>query len=131
VSNQTAASGERHQETAMKKLVTWAALAVVLAATALPAPAAGEPAGTDKPGAKAAETGGGVAKAISTVAACLGAGLAALGGAYGVGKIGSMTVESMARQPEASREMFAPMIVSAGMIEVGMLFAILVCLLKG
>lgn len=69
------------------------------------------------------------AKAISVVGACLGAALAAIGGGLGVGRIGSACIESIARQPEAARDMFAPMVVAAGMVEVGMLFAIVVCLL--
>jgi len=68
-------------------------------------------------------------KAISVVGACLGAAIAAAGGGYGVGRIGSACIESIARQPEAARDMFAPMVVAAGMVEVGMLFAIVVCLL--
>ncbi len=69
------------------------------------------------------------AKALSTIGACLGAAIAAAGGGLGVGKIGSSCIESIARQPEAARDMFAPMVVAAGMVEVGMLFAIVVCLM--
>jgi F-type H+-transporting ATPase subunit c len=68
-------------------------------------------------------------KSISVVGACIGAAIAAAGGGYGVGRIGSACIESIARQPEAARDMFAPMVVAAGMVEVGMLFAIVVCLL--
>lgn len=70
-----------------------------------------------------------VAKAIAIVGSCLGAGLCAIGGGYGIARIGSTCIESMARQPEAGGTMFAPMVVSAAMIEGGMLFAIVVCLL--
>ena len=112
---------------------TWSVLAVVLilGAMAGPLPAAPEApatssAGVTKPGQPAAEGWG---KSIAVVGACLGAALAAVGGGYGVGRIGSACVESIARQPEAVRDIFAPMIVAAGMVEVGMLFAIVVCLL--
>ena len=70
-----------------------------------------------------------LSKAISVIGACIGAAIAAAGGGYGVGRIGSACIESIARQPEAARDMFAPMVVAAGMVEVGMLFAIVVCLL--
>lgn len=61
--------------------------------------------------------------------ACVGAGLAAIGGGYAIARVGGNCIESMARQPEAAGSMFAPMIVTAAMIEGAMLFAIVVCLL--
>lgn len=61
--------------------------------------------------------------------ACIGAGIAAIGGGFAVARIGGNCIESMARQPEAAGAMFAPMIVTAAMVEGGMLFAIVVCLL--
>jgi F-type H+-transporting ATPase subunit c len=69
-------------------------------------------------------------RALSVIGACIGAAIAAAGGGYGVGRIGSACIESIARQPEAARDMFAPMVVAAGMVEVGMLFAIVVCLIS-
>jgi len=70
-----------------------------------------------------------LAKAVGVIGVCLGAGLSAIAGAYGIGRVGSACIDAMARQPEASGTMFAPMVVAAAMIEGGMLFAILVCLL--
>ena len=70
-------------------------------------------------------------KGLAILGACIGAGLAAIGGGLGVGRIGGGMVESIARQPEAAGAMFAPMIITAGMVEGGMLFAILVALIKG
>lgn len=67
--------------------------------------------------------------AIAVVGASLGAGLCAIGGGYAIARIGSKCIEAIARQPEAAEAMFAPMIVSAAMVEGGMLFAIVVCLL--
>ncbi|MFP4054956.1 MAG: ATP synthase F0 subunit C [Phycisphaerae bacterium] len=72
----------------------------------------------------------GYPEAIAVVGACLGAAVAALGGGLAVASIGGKCIESMARQPEAASAMFAPMIITAAMVEGGMLFAILVCLLK-
>lgn len=60
---------------------------------------------------------------------CVGAGLAAIGGGIGIGRIGGSMVESIARQPEAAGAMFAPMIITAAMVEGGMLFAIVLSLL--
>jgi len=69
------------------------------------------------------------ARAIAIIGACLGAGLCAVGGGLGIAKIGGNCIESIARQPEAASSMFAPMIITAAMVEGGMLFAIVVCLL--
>ena len=113
---------------------SWRVVGLLLILGALAAPLMAEP--TTKPAAKAESTGSADAaiasawaKSLSTVGACIGAALAAIGGGLGVGKIGSSCIESIARQPEAARDMFAPMVVAAGMVEVGMLFAIVVCLL--
>jgi F-type H+-transporting ATPase subunit c len=68
-------------------------------------------------------------KGMGIIGACVGAGLAVVGGGLGIARIGSACIESIARQPEASGSMFAPMIITAAMIEGGMLFAVLVGLL--
>ncbi|RKY28239.1 MAG: hypothetical protein DRP83_01065 [Planctomycetota bacterium] len=69
-------------------------------------------------------------RGLTVLGACFGAGVAAIGGSIGVGRIGSSCIDAMARQPEAAGAMFAPMIVTAAMVEGGMLFAIVVCLLS-
>jgi len=69
------------------------------------------------------------AKGVAIIGACFGAGLAAIGGGYGIARIGGTCIESIARQPEAGGSMFAPMVIAAAMVEGGMLFAIVVCLL--
>jgi F0F1-type ATP synthase membrane subunit c/vacuolar-type H+-ATPase subunit K len=108
----------------------WNLLALLLVLAAL----CGDLFAQDKQAAETQPQGGQVeatnpwAKAVSVIGACLGAALAAAGGGYGVARIGSGCIESIARQPEAARDMFAPMVVAAGMVEVGMLFAIVVCL---
>jgi len=86
---------------------------------------AGEPAAGDTGAVEKFSAGRGIA----IVGACFGAGLCAIGGGYAIARIGSKCIESIARQPEAAGTMFAPMIVSAAMVEGGMLFAIVVCLL--
>ena len=59
----------------------------------------------------------------------IGAGLAVMGGAAGIGRIGGSAVESMARQPEASGSISTAMIITAAMIEGATLFAVVVGLL--
>jgi F-type H+-transporting ATPase subunit c len=113
---------------------TWSVIALVLILGAMAAPLLAAPEEPAAPGAAVTKTEQPPAaahwsKSISVVGACIGAAIAAAGGGYGVGRIGSACIESIARQPEAARDMFAPMVVAAGMVEVGMLFAIVVCLL--
>ncbi len=60
----------------------------------------------------------------------VGAGLVVLGAGIGIGRIGGSTVESIARQPEASGAMFTPMIITAAMIEGAAFFAIIVVFMK-
>jgi len=59
----------------------------------------------------------------------LGAGISVLGAAYGIGKIGAAAVESMARQPEAARNIHQGMIIAAALIEGVTFFGLIVCLL--
>jgi F-type H+-transporting ATPase subunit c len=65
---------------------------------------------------------------LGIIGVCFGAGACAIGGGLAIAKVGSSCIEAIARQPEAAGSMFAPMIVTAAMIEGGMLFAIVVCL---
>jgi len=58
-----------------------------------------------------------------------GAGLVILGAGYGIGKIGSSAVESMARQPEVAGNIQTAMIISAALIEGVTLLALIVCML--
>jgi F-type H+-transporting ATPase subunit c len=63
--------------------------------------------------------------------AAFGAGLVIIGAGYGIGKIGSCSVESMARQPEVAGNIQIAMIVAAALIEGATFFALIVCLAKG
>ena len=56
----------------------------------------------------------------------IGAGLAIMGGASGIGRIGGSAVESMARQPAAAGQISTAMIITAAMIEGATLFAVVV-----
>lgn len=59
----------------------------------------------------------------------IGAGVAAIGAGVGIGRIGGSALEAMARQPEATGDLRANMIVAAALIEGVALFAVIVCLL--
>lgn len=56
--------------------------------------------------------------------AALGAGVAALAAGFGIGKVASSSVESMARQPEASGDIRGAMILTAALIEGAALFGV-------
>lgn len=59
----------------------------------------------------------------------IGAGVAAVGAGVGIGRIGGSALESMARQPEATGDIRANMIIAAALIEGVALFGVIVCLL--
>jgi len=61
--------------------------------------------------------------------AAIGAGLAAIAAAIGIGKIGAAAMEGIARQPEASNDIRMSMIIVSALIEGAALFAIVVCFL--
>jgi F-type H+-transporting ATPase subunit c len=61
--------------------------------------------------------------------AALGAGLAALGAGVGIGNIGKGALESIARQPEATNDIRANMILTAALVEGAAFFAMVVGLL--
>ncbi|MBX3355692.1 MAG: ATP synthase F0 subunit C [Phycisphaeraceae bacterium] len=66
---------------------------------------------------------------LTGLGAGLTAGLAVLGAGWGVGRIGSAAVESIARQPEASGKIFLNMIITAALVEGVALFGVVVGLL--
>ncbi len=57
------------------------------------------------------------------------AGLIIIGAAYGIGRIGSCAVESMARQPEVAGSIQTAMIIAAALIEGVTFFGLIICLL--
>lgn len=59
----------------------------------------------------------------------LGLGLVIMGGGKGIGNIGSSAVESMARQPEAAKDINGAMVLSAAFVEGATLFGVVVLLL--
>ena len=66
---------------------------------------------------------------IAKLGAALAAGIATIGAAMGISKIGSSALESMARQPEAAGNIQTSMILAAAFVEGVSLFAVVVCLL--
>jgi len=63
------------------------------------------------------------------LSAGLGAGLIIIGAAWGLGKIGTAALESMARQPEVLNKVQTAMIIIAALLEGATFFALLICLL--
>ena len=68
------------------------------------------------------------ALSLASVAA-IGAGLAVIGVAMGIGRIGGSAVEGMARQPEVAGQIQTAMIIAAALIEGAGFFGLIVCLI--
>ena len=74
-----------------------------------------------------AGTGHGItSQGLGWLGGALGSGLAIMGGAAGIGRIGGSAVESIARQPAAAGQISTAMIITAAMIEGATLFAVVV-----
>ncbi len=119
----------------MKKLAMFGLAMMVLGGICTVAMAADEPK-TDEASLQAQQDDEHIKRSAISIGtgfaaggACVGAGLAAIGGGYAIARVGGTCIESMARQPEAAGSMFMPMIVTAAMIEGAMLFAIVVSLM--
>ena len=67
--------------------------------------------------------------ALGKFGAAIGAGIAVIGAAIGIGKIGASAMESIARQPEAASNIRSSMILVSALIEGVALFAVIVCML--
>ena len=61
--------------------------------------------------------------------AAIGAGIAIMGAAKGIGAIGERACEAIGRQPEAKGAIQGAMIISAALIEGATFFALVICLL--
>lgn len=66
---------------------------------------------------------------MSLLAAGIAAGLAALGGAIGIGLVVSKTVEGVARQPESRRPLMTIMFIGLGVVEAVPIIAIVIAFL--
>ena len=63
------------------------------------------------------------------IAGAIGAAVAAVAAAWGIGKIGKAAMESIARQPEAAGNIRSAMLIIGALVEGACLFAIIACLL--
>jgi F-type H+-transporting ATPase subunit c len=68
-----------------------------------------------------------VGTGLSKLGAGLGAAIAVIGAAIGIGKIGSSAMDGIARQPEAAGDIRMNMIIACALIEGVALFAVVVC----
>lgn len=66
---------------------------------------------------------------LGPIAGAIGASIAAIAAAWGIGKIGQSAMEAIARQPEVAGNIRTAMLIIGALVEGACLFAILVCLL--
>lgn len=113
----------------MNKTTVFAALGVLLLLCGATALAADDPGAAATAGAAAAAAPAGPSGFSIYLGAAIGCGMIIIGAAYGIGKIGSSAVESMARQPEVASSINTAMIIAAALIEGVTFFGLIVCLL--
>ena len=109
----------------MKRMLVAAVIGMIVGVLAAPALAAPDTTAPDAAVKAPTSQGAG----LGLMGAGIGAGLAAVGAGIGIGRIGGSMLEAIARQPEASGSMFAPMMITAAFIEGVALFAIVLGLL--
>ncbi|HXI21521.1 MAG TPA: ATP synthase F0 subunit C [Gemmatimonadales bacterium] len=66
---------------------------------------------------------------LAHLAAGIGAGLAVIGGAIGIGRLAASAMDGSARQPQVVGEIRTSMIIAAALIEGVTLFAEVICIL--
>lgn len=66
---------------------------------------------------------------LTQLGAAIGAGIAVVGAAIGIGRIGESAMNAIARQPSEANDVRTNMIIAAALIEGVALIAIVVCLL--
>lgn len=106
--------------------LAWLVL-VVLMVTVVPATAA-DNAAAPASGASASGPNFSIFSGAA-VGAGLGAALTIIGAGYGLGRIGSSALESMARQPEVAGRIQTAMIVIAALLEGVTFFSLIVCII--
>jgi len=80
-------------------------------------------------GAFASESAGEMLKAYSVVAAGVGLGLAALGGAIGMGHTAAATIAGTARNPGLGGKLMTTMFIALAMIEAQVIYALVIALI--
>ena len=102
----------------MKKFASLLAVAFVMVlCLAVPAFAQGEGGGPNPGGAWS----------LINFSAAFGVGLTVIGAAYGIAKLASAALESMARQPEVAGNIQTAMIIAAALIEGFTFYALFIC----
>ena len=66
-------------------------------------------------------------QALIHFSGAFGVGLTVIGAAYGIGKLASSALESMARQPEVAGSIQTAMIIAAALIEGFTFYALVIC----
>ena len=99
----------------MNKLVRILGLVFVLLLVASPALA------------QDATAGEGASRALIHLDGTFAAGLVTIGAAFGIGKLASAALESMARQPEVAGNIQTAMMIAAALIEGFTFFALFIC----
>ena len=108
-------------------LLVMLAMVVTMAAPAFAdEPASAEPAATQS---AQAETEAGDSPTGKAIASAVAVGLAAAGGAIGMGLLGAKATESIARQPEADGKIRTTMMLTLVFIETAIIYALLVDIL--
>ena len=110
----------------MIKVAKFVALAL-FATMVLAGPAMAQPAEGDA-GAAVAAPAGWRRWLADQLLGRLGAGLVAIGAAYGIGRLAGSALESMARQPEVAGSIQTAMIIAAALIEGFTFFALFICM---
>ena len=67
--------------------------------------------------------------ALAFLAAGLGAGLAIIGGGYGIGRLAASAMEGIARQPQSAGTIQTAMLIAAALIEGVTFLALVICFL--
>jgi F-type H+-transporting ATPase subunit c len=113
-----------------RKGMTWilVGLAVVGSLACAQSARAAGPEANSAPAAQQAP-GPDIGRGLAILGCAVGAAFAAAGGGLAIGKIGAACLESIARQPESTGQLFSPMIITAAMVEGCILFAIVIALL--
>lgn len=77
----------------------------------------------------AADGSGGPVASLNGLGAAIGAGIALIGGGFGIARLAAAAMEGIARQPEASGDIRGGMIIAAALIEGVTLLALIACIL--
>ena len=107
----------------VNKFCRFAALGLI-ALFAVAAPAFAQPG----EGEAATTTAAAEQRPLFEFSGAFGAALVTIGAAYGIGKLASAALESMARQPEVAGSIQTAMIIAAALIEGFTFFALFICM---